>query len=141
MSEDSLARLPNDDNCPPSIVLHDSAAAPTSFGAEEGLGSVEQDPAEYVDAYNVLATAPVSPVCVAPSEVVQTVASSIQRNTDNTYHISASNTYVKDWEAEFLPSVFIDLFPFSRGGPVEKRKTQVSKAACIKHYMRYRYNN
>ena len=96
----------------------------------------------------ILATAPVTPYeNNAPNLLSQLAEAEELKEAENKtpaekkqiserFRVTASNKHVRDYDAEFLVKCFIELFPFYRGGPNEKRRVPVGKEACVAHFMR-----
>ena len=131
----TLAKLPLHEIAPTTIVQLSKHGVAAEFGGQASMADMRDDDEEVC---RIIATAPITPLQPHASELLGQLAESEEaaQQLPKHVHVSASNTFVPDYDAAFLPKCFIEHFPYRRGGPDEKRRVAVSKEACIEHYLR-----
>ena len=151
-SQSNLDSLPEDQLAPECLATFSEDAMKGQFGADDGLGSVDDEKGDE-HAFSILSTAPVLPPAVQSTDILSEMTKVQKASADddsaadaradgasarmsNNVHVSSSNKRAKSWEKGFLTKAFIELFPFARGGPEEERINPVSVAGCVQHYMR-----
>ena len=156
-SQSNLDSSPEDQLAPECLVTFSEDAMKGQFGADDGLGSVDDEKGDE-HAFSILSTAPVLPPAVQSTDILSEMTKVQKASADddsaadaradgasaddasarmsNNVHVSSSNKRAKSWEKGFLTKAFIELFPFARGGPEEERINPVSVAGCVQHYMR-----
>ncbi len=101
-------------------ILATAAIAPAPVNPKDVLTSIATKVAQVAHSQPALDGAlPAGPAGPASPDTPAGV-SFHARGVDE-FYASASNRLQQDWDKDFLVRAFIELFPFGRGGPDEKR--------------------